>query len=126
MLRLVGEARAPVLELGDPRLGVGRGDPLRVGQALAFPFPVEPDRVLGRGRCDPALLGQPVEHRPVALAIIPPHDRPQGRVGLHRGRINPNPLAPDQAVLGQPLEHPGEDRLVHLQRQSRPRLLSQE
>src|SRR4051812_6266828 len=56
VLRLVGETGAPVLELGDPGLGVGRRGPLGVRQPLAPPLPVEPDQVLGRRRRDPALL----------------------------------------------------------------------
>ena len=58
VLGLVGEAGAAVLELGDPRVRVGRRGPLGVGQALALPLPVEPDEVLGRGCRDPALLRQ--------------------------------------------------------------------
>jgi len=47
VLRLVGQAGAAVLELGDPGLGVGRRSPLRVRQALARALAVEPDQVLG-------------------------------------------------------------------------------
>ena len=119
MLGLVGETGAPVLELGDPGLGIGRRGPLGVGQPLAFPLPVEPDQVLGRGRRDPALLREPLQHLPVALAVGAAHDRPQGGVRLHGRGVDPDPVALDQPVLGQAPQHPGEDRLVHLERQPR-------
>ena len=118
MLGLVGEVRAPVLQLGDLGLGIGRRGPLRVRQPLALPLAVEPDQVLGRRRRDPALGGQTPEHLAVALAVVAPHDRAQGGVGLHGRGVDADALALDQAVLGQPLQHPGEDGLVHLQRQA--------
>ena len=119
MLGLVGEVRAAVLQLGDPGLGVGRRGPLGVRQPLALPLAVEPDQVLGRRRRDPALLRQPLQHLPVALAAVAAHDRAQGGVGLHGRGVDADPVALDQPVLGQALEHPGEDRLVHLERQPR-------
>jgi hypothetical protein len=121
VLRLVGKMGAAVLQLGDPRLRVARRSPLGVGQPLALPLAVEPDQVLGRGRRDPALLREALQHLAVALAAVAAHDRPQGGVGLHGRGVDADPVALDQAVLGQALQHPGEDRLVHLQRQTRAR-----
>src|SRR3954469_10479320 len=109
----VGQAGAAVLQLGDPGLGIGRRGPLRVRQPLALALAVQPDQVLRPRRRDPAPLPQPLQHLPVALAAVAPHDRPQGGVGLHGRGVGPDPLALDQPVLGQPPQHPGEDRLVH-------------
>ena len=119
MLGLVGQTGAAVLQLGDLGLGIGRRGPVRVGQPLALPLAVQPDQVVGRRRRDPALLRQPLQHLPVAFAAVAAHDRAQRRIGLHRRGVDADPVALDQAVLGQPLQHPGEDRLVHLQRQPR-------
>ena len=115
VLRLVGEARAAILQLGDPRLRIGRRRPLPVRQPLALPLAVEPDQVLGRRRRDAALLRQSLEHRAVALAAVAPHDHPQGSVGLHGRGVDPDPPALDEAVFGQALEHPDEDRLMDLE-----------
>jgi hypothetical protein len=119
VLGLVGEAGAAVLQLGDPGLGSLGEVQSAFDRPLAFALAVEPDQVLGRRRRDPARLGQPLEHLPVALAGVAPHDRAQGGVGLHGRGVDADPLALDQAVLGQPPQHPGEDRLVRLQRQPR-------
>ena len=121
MLGLVGETRAAVLQLGDLGLGIARRGPVGVRQPLAFSLAVEPDQVVRRRRRDAALLGQPLEHLAVALAGVAPHDRAQRRVGLHGRGVDADPVALDQPVLRQPLQHPGEDRLVHLQRQARAR-----
>ena len=93
-----------------------------VGQPLALALAVQPDQVIGRRCRDAALLGQPLQHLPVAFAAVAADDRAQRRIGLHRRGVDADPVALDQAVLGQPLQHPGEDRLVHLERQARARL----
>ena len=69
----------------------------------------------------PLSLARRCEHLAVAFAAVAADDRAQRRVGLHRRGVDADPLALDQAVLGQPLQHPGEDRLVHLERQARAR-----
>ena len=88
---------------------------------IRFPlrFRSNSDELSRRGRGDPAFLGQALEHLAVALAGVAPDDRPHGGVGLHGGSIDADPLALDQAVLGEALQHPGEDRFVHLERQPR-------
>ena len=122
MLGLVGQPGAAVLHLGDLGLRIRRRGPVRVGQPLAFALAVQPDQVLGRRRRDPALRRQPLEHLPVAFAAVAADDRAQRRIGFHGRGIDADPVALDQAVLGQPLQHPGEHRLMHLQRQPRARL----
>jgi hypothetical protein len=79
---------------------ISRRGPLGVRQPLALALAVEPDQVLDRGRHDPALLCQPLQHRPVGLAIGAAHDRPQGGVGLHGRGIDADAIALDQPVLG--------------------------
>ena len=64
---LVGEAGAAVLQLGDPGLRIGRRGPVPIRQPLALTLAVEPDQVLGRGRRDPALLGEALQHLAVAI-----------------------------------------------------------
>ena len=41
--------RAAILRRGDPRLGIGRRGPVRMGRPLAPALAVEPDPILGRG-----------------------------------------------------------------------------
>ena len=67
----------------------------------------------------PLSLAMRVSIVAVALAAVAPHDRAQRGVGLHRRAVDADPLALDQAALGQALQHPGEDLVVHLERQAR-------
>ena len=60
MLRLVGQMRAAVFQLGDPGIRIGRALPVRVGQLLAFAIAIQPDQVVGRRRLDAALLAMRV------------------------------------------------------------------
>jgi hypothetical protein len=117
VLGLVGQTRAAVLQLGDPRVRIGRALPLRVGQPLALAPAIQPDQVPGRRRLDAARLGHAGQHLTVALAGVAPHDRPHRRVRLHRRGVDADPLALDETTLGQPPQHPGECRVVHLERQ---------
>ena len=110
-----------VLHLRDPGVGVGRTFPVGVRQGLALAPAVKAGEVLGRRRLDPALLRHPRQHRPVALAIVAPHDGAQRGVGLHRRAVDADPLALHQAALGDPLQDPVEHRLVRLVRQTRAR-----
>ena len=71
---------------------------------------------LGARRCRQAGgLGQPAQERLVAIARVPTHDAPQRGVGFQRRRIDAYRRASDQTRIGQPLQHPREDRLVRLQ-----------
>ena len=70
-----------------------------------------------RGRRDPALLRHTREHLAIALARVAPADRAHRGVGFHRGAVDTDPFAFDQATLGQLLQHPGEHSLMHLERQ---------
>jgi len=58
VLRLVGQMRAPVLHLRDPRIGIVRVHRFLVG-ALLGPFPIQPRQLCACGRFDTGLLGQP-------------------------------------------------------------------
>ena len=120
VLRLVGKMGATILHPGNLRLGIGGAGPFGIRGPLALARPVELLKLSRRGRFDPALLGHPPQHLAVALAGVPPADRAHRGVGLHGRGIDPDPLALDQAVLGEPLQHPGEHLLVHFQRQPRP------
>ena len=79
-----------------------------------FAAPVQVWRVLSERQVEGRFEAQR------AGAGVPPADRAHRGVGLHGRGIDPDPLALDQAVLGQPLQHPGEHLLVHFQRQPRP------
>src|SRR3954469_5846196 len=102
---------APVsLHPGDPRLGIGARHPLLIRQPLARTLPAQADEVFRRRCLDAALLGHPLQHRAVALAGIPAHDRPQGRIGLHGGSI-PDPqharaCRPDGLCRPTPMRSP--------------------
>ena len=106
------------LQLGDPGIRVGRALPVGVRQRLAFALAIQPDQILGRRRLDAAFDRHARQHRAIALAAVPPHDGAQRRVGLHGRGIEADPLALDQAVLGQALQHPDKDLIVQLQRQT--------
>src|SRR5947209_15316434 len=118
MLRLVRQMRVAIFQLGDRGLWLSRALPVRVGQLLAFAIAVQPDQVLGGWRLDAALFGHARQHLAIAFAVIAPHDRAQRRVGFHRRGIHADPLALDQALLGQTLKHPGEHLVVHFKRQA--------
>ena len=95
------------------------GLPLRVQQCLALAAAIEPDQVLDGRRLNPARRGHALQHLVVGLAIGAPRNRAQGGVGLHRRGVRADPFALDQPMLGQALQHPGEDLIVHLKRQAR-------
>ena len=94
------------LSSGRSSLRIGGASPLGVRGPLAFARPVELLKLSRLGRGDPAFLGHPPEHFSSSRRY---------RVGLptscgiaSRSRINANPPALDQAMLGQPLQHPRE------------------
>ena len=98
VLGLVGQVRGAVLHLGDLGLGVAPGNPVLVRELLALALAVQTRQVLSRGCLDTALLGQALQHPPVTLARVPPHDVAQRRVGLHGRGIHPDaPTAEDPA-----------------------------
>jgi hypothetical protein len=45
VLRLVDQTRAPIFQLGDPGIRIGRTFPVRVGLLLPFAVAVEPDQI---------------------------------------------------------------------------------
>ncbi len=49
-----------------------------------------------------------IESARAALKMTEIYNRSHRRVGLQRGRINPNPLALDQPTICQQLQHPSE------------------
>ena len=120
VLSLVGQVRPAVLHLRDLRVRVLRMRPILV-RALLPPLPVEA-RQLGAGRRRNAgRRRQSAQKRVVAFARIPAHDAPQRRVRLQRRRIDADRLPLEQAGVGYPLQHPGEDRLVRLDVDPAPR-----
>lgn len=90
VLRFVGEARSPVLHLGDPAVRVTRGRPVLVGDALAAPVPIHPARVLLRRVLDALRLGEPADVLAPGLAGVPAHDRLHRRVGGHSHCLFPS------------------------------------
>ena len=119
---LVGQVGCAVLHARDPRLGIGPRHPLLVRQPLARTLPVQADEVL-RCRClDPALLGHPLQHLPIARAGVAAHDLAQGRVGFQGRGIHADPFTPHQPAFGDQGQNPAEDALVHLMGQTAPRL----
>ena len=84
MLRLVGQMRATVLQLGDPGIRIGRALPVRIGQLLAFALAIQPHQVLGRWRLDAALLGHAGQHLAIAFAAVAPNNRAECCVGFNR------------------------------------------
>jgi hypothetical protein len=114
--------RGAVLHLGDLGVGIGPAHPVRVGELLPLAGAIDANKIVGRRRLDPALLGHALQHLPVGLACVPADDRPQRGIGLHRRGVDADPLAVHQTVLGDARQHPAEHLLVDLLRQAAPRL----
>ena len=102
-----------VLHPGDPGLGVAPGNPILVRQLLALALAVQMRQILGCRRLGAALPGQALQHLPVALTRVAPHDVPQRRVGLHGRSIHPDAVACHQTRLGDQRQNPVEYRHVH-------------
>jgi hypothetical protein len=121
---LPGTKRMRDLHFGDLRLRIGRAlaHPVGVGQRLALAFPVQANKVLGRGRLDAAFGGHAVQHVSIGLARVPAHDRPQRRVGLHGRGVHPDLIALHQTVLRNQRKHPAEDLFMDFMRKAAPRL----
>src|SRR5512132_272368 len=87
-------------------LASGSVHPVRVGELLALAGAIDANKIVGRRRLDPALLGHALQHLPVGLACVPADDRPQRGIGLHRRGVDADPLAVHQTVLGDARQHP--------------------
>ena len=122
VLGFVREVRAAVLHLRDARVGVVRMLPVRVA-ALLRARPIQPRQIRPRRRLDARGLRQPRQTLLIRFARIPPHDAPQGRIGLERRGINPNGVALDQIRSRQHLQDPREDgpMRLHVDQPARPR-----
>src|SRR5260370_14880574 len=103
-----------VLQLRNLGLWIGLAGPLFVRQPLALAVAINADEIVRCRRVDAALLGHLRQHFAIGLAIVPPHDRAQRGIGLHRRGVDADPLALDQALLGHMLQHPAEHLLVDL------------
>ena len=90
-----------------------------VRELLALALAVQTRQVLSRGCLDTALLGQALQHPPVTLARVPPHDVAQRRVGLHGRGIHPDALALHQTRLGDQRQDPVKHRRVDFMGQAR-------
>ncbi len=104
-LQFVGEMRAAIFQFGGPSIRVGWAPEVLGGRLSASAIAVQPDQALRHRRAD---------------AAVSPRNRAPRRVGFHRRGIDASPLAPDQAVLPQMLEHPGEHVAVHFERRAAP------
>ena len=112
--------RAPVLHLGDSRVGIVRVPPLVI-RALLLPLPSEPRQIGGRRRFDVGDLRELRQKVLMRLPGVAPHDAAQCRVGFQIRRVNPDHPSLDQAGLRQALHDPGEDRLVRFKVDQSPR-----
>ena len=119
MFGLVRQVGASTLHLHDLGIRVVRTHPLLVG-ALLGSFLVQPGDICSGGFLHAALPSELLQERLVALACIPPHNRPQGRIGLQRRCVHTECFAVDQAFPRQDAEHPPKDRLVNFQREAGP------
>src|ERR1035438_876549 len=104
----------------DPRIAIGRTLPLLIRRPF-LALAIQPRQVFPRRRFDPRRLRQPPEKLLVTLARIPPHNRAHRRVGLQRRRINRDPLAFQQASIGQHTQHPAEYFAMRVQIDQPPR-----
>lgn len=105
---------APVLHLGDARVRIVGIHPLLV-RSLLFSLPIYPRKIFSRRRRDPGLLRQSLEKLFVALSVVPPHDRSQGRIRFQGRGVDPHPLPLHQSDAGQQFQHPGKHLAVRLQ-----------
>ena len=121
MFSLIGQVRAAVLHLRDPRFPVVRIHPVPVRQGL-LALTVKP-LALGRRRfLDTFALHQLRDVLVVAGPAVPAHNRFQRRVGFQRRGVHPQVLSAQQTLRCQPLQHPPEYRLVRSQVHQPPRL----
>ena len=120
MLGLVRQARPAVLHLRDLRVRVLGMRPVVVGPLLRA-LAVQAGQLGARRRGDARRGRQLAQERLVTRARIPPYDAAKRRIGFQRRRVDADRLAPDQARVGQPLQHPGEDRQVRLDSDPSPR-----
>jgi hypothetical protein len=86
-----------------------------VVRALLRPLPVNACQVLACGSVDAGRLRELRQELLIRRARVAPHDASQRRVRFQRGRINPNRLAFDQALVGEPLQDPREDGFVRFE-----------
>ena len=114
MLGLVRQAGPAVLPLRDLRVRVLWMRPIVVGPLLRA-LAVQAGQFGARRRGDARRRRQLAQERFVTLARIPAHYASKRRIGFQRRRVDADRLAPDQAGVGQPLQHPREDRLVRLE-----------
>ena len=121
VLGLVGHVRPTVLHLRDLRVRVLRRFPLLVRRLLVLPRPVEPSQIRPRRCLHPGRLRQTPHERLVGFARVPPLDAPHRRVRFQRRRIDADRLAPHQPRVGEPLQHPRENRHVRLHVDPPPR-----
>ena len=120
LLRLVGKVGAAVLHLRDLRVRVLRVGPVVVGTLLR-PFPVQPGQLRLCRRRNARRGGQSVQEGLVAFTGVPPDDTPHRCVRFQRRCIDPDRLALDESGVGQPLQHPRENRFVRLEADPPPR-----
>ena len=113
VLGFVREGRAAVLHLRDARVRVVRMLPVRVA-ALLRARPIQPRQIRPRRRLDTRGLRQPHQKLLIRVARIPPHDAPQGRIGLERRGVNPHGGALDQIRGRQHRQDPREDGPMRL------------
>ena len=118
----MSQVRAAVLHLRDLRVRIVWVRPVVVGPFL-LPRSVEPGQLGARRRGDAGRRGEPGQPGLVRLARVPAHDAPHRRVGFERRRVDPNGVPVHQVGLRQPLQHPGEDRLMrfHVNQSARAR-----
>ena len=120
VLGLMREMRAPVLHLGDARVGVVRMPPVRIA-ALLLARPIQAGQVRARRRLDTRRLREPRQKLLIRLARVAPHDAPQGSGRFERRRVDPDRCALDEIGRRQHLQDPREDGAVGFQIEQAPR-----
>ena len=115
MFRLVRHVRAAILHLGDPRIGIMRVLPFLV-RTFLLALAVQAGQLFARRVLDPGRLRQVFEIVVIFLAVIPPHQGAQCRIGFQHGGIDGNRLAFHQPFFGQDLQHPPKNGLVGFHR----------
>ena len=111
MLGLGREVCATVLQLRDLCVRILRVRPVVVGPLL-LALPIEPGPLGASRGSDTGRLRELGQPRLVRRARVPAHEAPHRRVGFQGGRIDSDRVPLDQVGLGQPLQHPGEHRLM--------------